>query len=81
MPVSKTSDFTSYTADKFALEDQQALAELARKLKRRGVRVMLTNSPAARDLYKGFKITEVGARRNINSKGDKRGAVTELIIR
>lgn len=81
MPVSKTSNFLAYTSGGFTLEDQQELAEFARKLKRRGVRVLLTNSPAARSLYKGFKIVEVDARRNINSKGSARGAVKELIIR
>ena len=33
-----------------------------------------------KELYKGFNMVEVDARRNINSVGTKRDAVKELII-
>jgi DNA adenine methylase len=82
-PVSKVGDtksFTAYSRDGFTGEDQVDLARLARKLKREGVRVLLTNSPVARLFYKNFKIREVDARRSVNSSATGRGAVKELII-
>ena len=33
------------------------------------------------DLYKGFHIERISARRSINRDGIKRGAVSELLIR
>ena len=81
-PVSATSDFTSYTKDGFGLEDQKRLVEVAYRLKRTGVHVLLSNAdlPLVRKLYKGFEMRRVEARRNVNSKGGKRGAVGELLI-
>lgn len=83
VPVSKTGDFTSYTRDGFTKEDQIRLRDHALGLKRRGVKVLLSNSSAdlVRELYGGdWQIREVYARRNVNSDGDKRGAVKELLI-
>ena len=59
------------------------LAELCVNLSKRGVKFMLSNSdcPFIVDLYKGFVIERVKASRSINSKGGKRGKVSELIIR
>jgi DNA adenine methylase len=43
---------------------------------------MLSNSdtPLVRELYKDFDIREVSARRNINSRGDRRGSICELVV-
>ena len=81
-PVSHTSDFTTYTADGFSWSEHVRLAAVARRLKRRGVRVIVSNAatPAVEKLYEGFCITRVEARRNINSKGNRRGPVREFII-
>lgn len=82
VPVSKTSDFTSYTRDGFTIDDQKRLRDCALKLKERGVYVVLSNAdvPVVREMYEGFNIRRVEARRSINSKGGKRGAVGEVII-
>lgn len=84
MPVSETSDFTSYTSDGFTFNDQLRLSDFAAMLKRRGVHVMLSNSIAAADLYlkinAGFEVSTVSARRNVNSKASRRGAVEEIIV-
>lgn len=82
-PVSKTANFTSYTKDSFTMDDQAMLAEFARKLKAKGVQVMLSNSdtPEIRKLYKDFDIQVVKAARAINCKGTGRGVVNELVIR
>jgi len=82
VPVSATADFTGYTSGGFGPADQTRLRDCALALKRRGVFVMLSNAdvPAVRKLYRGFKIERVEARRAINSKADRRGAVGEVII-
>ncbi len=84
-PVSATSNFTGYSSGGFTDKDQERLRDLALDLKARGVHVILSNSsaPLVRDLYGDpaqFTIHEVRAARSINSRGSKRGDVTELII-
>ncbi len=84
MPSSVTSSFVSYTKGGFGPEDHRRLRDVALALKRRGVRVLLSNSshPFVRQLYgDGFEIEEVLAARAINSRGDRRGPVRELLIR
>lgn len=81
-PISKTSNFTAYTKDVFGDKQQEELARYAETLHRRGVSVMLSNNdtPFIRNLYRGFCIDTVQCGRSINSKGDKRGKVDEVII-
>jgi DNA adenine methylase len=82
LPLSATANFTTYTPDGFGLDDHHRLAALFKLLVEKGVSVILSNSDTeiTRALYAGFEIHPVQAKRNINSKGDKRGAITELII-
>ena len=83
VPLSGTSNFTSYTSEGFGPEAQIRLRDLALTLKQRGVHVLLSNSSAAvvRDLYQaGFTTTEVSATRLVNSKVAGRRAITELVI-
>jgi DNA adenine methylase len=82
VPLNATSSFTSYSKYGFAHEDQVRLAETFRELDGRGCYVMLSNSsaPVVRDLYDGFQMAKIKARRSINSKADGRGPVTELLI-
>jgi DNA adenine methylase len=81
-PISKTANFTGYTKNAFRSEDQERLALTFRKLSRRGCHVMLSNSDSeyVRDLYSKFHIETVKANRAINCKGERRGAVNELLI-
>jgi DNA adenine methylase len=81
-PLSKTSSFTSYTADKFGEAEQRRLAEVFAELAQRGCHVMLSNSdtPLIRELYQDFNIHEIRVGRAINSKGDGRGKITELLV-
>jgi len=84
VPLSATSSFTSYTALGFGVTEQIRLRDTARKLKQRGVHVLLSNSaaPLVRDLYKdGFHVIEVSATRLVNSKAAARGAIPELLIK
>jgi DNA adenine methylase len=83
-PVSETASFTGYYAQGFNREEQKRLKETCDDLTARGVRVLLSNSdtPYIRELYgdAGYRIQEVKARRNINSVGEGRGTVNELLI-
>jgi DNA adenine methylase len=82
-PLSATSSFTSYTSGGFGPDDQRRLRDVASALKRRGVHVLLSNSsaPLIRELYEGFEVFEAPATRMLNSKGDGRGPIAELVIR
>ena len=82
VPLSTTAYFVSYAQDGFNLVDQERLAQVFRKLAKRGVFVMLSNSDTewVREHYEGFRLVEVKVKRSVNSKGDSRGAVGELIV-
>lgn len=82
-PLSKTSNFTAYDSDGFGDANHVLLRDVALDLKERGVKVLVSNSsaPRVRELYAdGFIIEEVQAARSINSKGGKRGKITDLLI-
>jgi DNA adenine methylase len=84
VPLSATSSFTSYTSGGFGPQDQARLRDVARGLKARQVSVLLSNSsaPLVRSLYRGgFEVQRVSARRLVNSRASRRGAVAELVIR
>lgn len=83
VPVSATSDFTAYTKEAFGPVEQERLRDVALRLKKKGVHVLLSNAdvPFVRKLYTmGFSCRRVEARRNINSKSGSRGPVGELLI-
>lgn len=82
LPVSDTANFTEYTEEGFGITEHRRLAATFRRLAERGVAVLLSNSdmPQIRALFEGFRIDTVAARRNINSDGDKRGPVSELLV-
>ncbi len=81
-PLSRTADFTSYTANGFGWDEQVALAEFVRMLARRGVYVMASNAdvPEIHELYQALHIQVVPVRRAINSDATKRTGATEVII-
>lgn len=74
--------FNSYTEDGFGKEQQIRLSEVFKDLSNRGCYVMLSNhnTKLVNELYADFNIHVITAKRNINSKGTKRGAVEEVII-
>lgn len=82
-PLTTTAKFTGYTKDSFGEEDQRRLVRIFRQLDEIGCRVMLSNSNTKfiRDLYEGFTIDEVCARRAINCRADARGPIIELVVR
>ena len=85
-PVSKTSSFTAYAKDSFNDNEQIRLASFYKSMDNQGVMQLLSNSDTGQDkffdnLYKGFQIKRVNARRNINSNGNLRGSINELLIK
>jgi DNA adenine methylase len=82
-PASRTSYFTSYDRNGFGEDDQRRLAFVFNELADRGVKVLLSNSmtPLVRSLYEGFTIDEVYANRAVNSRGDRRGKISEALVR
>lgn len=82
VPLSKTSSFTAYQGSGFGDADQVKLAEIYSELTQKGVKCLLSNSDTkrVRKLYKDFKLVEIKAPRFVNSKGDGRGAVSELAV-
>lgn len=81
-PLSSTSNFTAYTRYTFGETEQIQLRDLFADLQQRGISAAVSNSDCARirELYAGFKLIEIEAGRAINSKGDRRGQIKELLI-
>lgn len=79
---SDTTTFNSYTEEGFNKEEQRRLAKVFKELTDRGVYVMLSNHNTLliNELYKDYNIHKISAKRSINSKGNKRGKVEEVII-
>ncbi len=90
-PISSSANFTSYTDTIFADAEQLKLAQFFRKLdKEQKAKLMLSNSDPqntkAEDrffetAYFGYPIIRVSASRAINSNAEKRGKITEILIR
>ena len=88
-PLPKTNSFTSYMKDNFNDSSQKELSEYFSLLSNMGAKVMLSNSNPKNtekedcffdNLYKGFNIYEVYAKRLINCNSKGRGAISELLI-
>lgn len=88
-PIKQTSSFTSYTKENFSDEDQFRLKQFCDKITQKGNYFILSNSDVKNfdienhffdDLYQDYCIKRVKAKRNINSKGNHRGEIFELLI-
>ena len=81
-PVSTTANFTGYTKGGFNQDEQIRLRDCCNELTERKIKFMLSNSDTQliRDLYEGYNIIPVKARRTVNSVASKRGDVDELVI-
>ncbi len=89
-PLSETSSFNSYAKDEFDDAEQVRLKEFCELLDNENHQWILSNSDVKGkdinnnffdDLYASFNIIRVNARRNINANPNKRGQLTELLIR
>lgn len=88
-PLSATASFNSYAKDSFDDDDQRDLADYFRHLSNKGAMVMESNSDPKNidpddtffdDLFRDFNITRIKASRMINSKGNGRGKINEILI-
>jgi DNA adenine methylase len=89
-PLSATANFRGYTGRSFSEVDQQRLQQVLIELARRKVHVLLSNStaPDVMRLYDGHREIQAAglktwcfpARRAVNSRGDRRGVVQELVV-
>lgn len=88
-PLSNTSGFTSYTKEDFNDENQKELACYFRELDEKDAKLMLSNSNPKNtnendnffeEIYKGYNINEISAKRMINADVKGRGEISELLI-
>ena len=77
-----TFGFVDYGKDGFGKKEQIRLRDCFKSLSDKGVMVMLSNhnTPFINELYQGFIINVIDAKRMINSNSDGRGNVQEVII-
>ena len=89
-PLNSTAAFTNYCKDGFNEKDQSRLADFFNKMDKKEALLLLSNSdPKNEDpkdnyfdeLYKDYYRERVNAKRVINSNGNRRGIIKELIIR
>lgn len=81
-PVSDTASFTGYDINGFGKEEQCRLKFVVDDLTRRGCNVLLSNAytPFIDELYRGYRKVKVEASRAINSNGQKRGKIEEILV-
>lgn len=88
-PLSATSSFNDYSKEPFNDESQVRLAKWIKNMNNKGAAFMLSNSDPKNvdekdtffdELYKEYNISRVYAGRAINSKGNSRGKISELLI-
>lgn len=88
-PLTKTSSFTAYSENNFDDTEQIRLAEFVDKMHLKGAKIIVSNSDPANinqqdlffyNIYNSYKINKIYAKRMINSKGQARGQITELLI-
>lgn len=83
-PINATSSFTSYSKNSFGPREQEKLRNVFIKLARKGCFVMLSNSNTdfIKEIYKEYKdyFKYIYATRSINSNGNKRGKILEIVI-
>ena len=88
-PLTSTSSFTSYAENSFDDKEQILLAEFIEKIEKKGAYILLSNSDPHNidsndmffdNLYHTKKINRIYAPRMINSKGNNRGHISELLI-
>jgi DNA adenine methylase len=89
-PITNSASFVGYSQNGFNDSNQKELADFVKQLNLLNCNLMLSNSDPKNadpndnffdDLYSGFDIQRINAKRMINCQADKRGDVTEIVIR
>ena len=88
-PLPNTPSFHAYHKAAFGDAEQMSLAEKFKELHERGAKLMLSNSDPKNtdeedeffdEIYSDFSIHRVPAIRAINSDGEGRGKITEILV-
>lgn len=88
-PLTATASFTSYSENRFGDRQQIELGKFVDAISANGAKVVVSNSDPKNsdendcffdDLYSGYTITRVSAKRMINSKASGRRIINELLI-
>ena len=88
-PLTTSASFTAYNKSGFNDENQKELADFVENVSKKGTQILLSNSDPKvanpddeffDELYGGFHIKRILASRMINSKGDGRGKITEILV-
>lgn len=88
-PLNNTSSFNGYSKLLFNDNDQIKLGEFYKRISEKGAKVLLSNSDPKNtnpndkffdEIYADFNIHRVPAKRFINSKGDGRGPIYEILV-
>lgn len=81
IPLSDTSNFTSYSTKQFTLDDQEALAIEARNIAQRGIPVLISNHDTkySRKIYHGATLKKINVRRRISCNAYKRNDAKEIL--
>ncbi len=81
VPLSNSANFTSYSAGGFGLDQQSALAELARRSSAQGIPVLISNhnTEFTRQAYEGARIIRFNVQRLISCDGTNRRKAGELL--
>ncbi|MFA5203056.1 MAG: Dam family site-specific DNA-(adenine-N6)-methyltransferase [Lentisphaeria bacterium] len=81
IPISATANFTAYTGGGFSFEDHQRIVKLMRKLGKRKVRAVVSNSSAdvSVELFSVFDMDLLTGTRSCGGAADSRKSVKEII--
>lgn len=88
-PLTETASFTSYTETEFGDSEQIRLRKFVDDICQKGAIIVVSNSDPKNvdendnffdELYKNYCIERITAKRMINSNGNKRGNIKELLI-
>jgi DNA adenine methylase len=82
-PVSESSNFTGYVQGGWDFDDQIRLREACDMLTQKGIKFLQSNSSTEfiKEQYSNYNIHTVVANRSINSDGEKRGGIEEVLIK
>ncbi|MFK8068512.1 MAG: Dam family site-specific DNA-(adenine-N6)-methyltransferase [Gammaproteobacteria bacterium] len=81
VPLSRTANFTNYSAEGFGIDKQQELADMANQLSANGIKVVISNhdTKEIRQLYKGAKIIPFDVPRFISQDANNRNKAQEVL--
>ncbi|NDC25510.1 MAG: Dam family site-specific DNA-(adenine-N6)-methyltransferase [Proteobacteria bacterium] len=82
-PLSASSSFNAYTGRVFTKQDQIRLFEACNRAAKRGAKVAISNSssPFVKKLFQDWDIVSISSRRSINSNGNRRGVIQEILAK